>query len=318
MERSKTAKRWSLRLPKASAESQTQRLVSQIILTVVSLAIAAPMLIMIYRYVPDIIINIGDDRIRIDHILTGILIFALVRYLLGHIYHLVLYVVIIAAIFFSVSHFTGWYTYDEIRHSYFDLIAYVESNPVKIPFLKDEKMTIRNARQIREAIDYMNPEVRNYAIRISQANFNDPALYREYGNVIRYFSIFSEVVKWNYIPDPVGEEYYAKASETMHHLSGDCDDYSILMAACIKAVGGEVRFIHTKSHLYPEVKVCHQRDFDKIISLIKRKLYLKESLGGSIYYHIDRDDYIWLNFDYTTRYPGGPFMNEAILGILVI
>ncbi|MFO7722641.1 MAG: hypothetical protein R6V49_05385 [Bacteroidales bacterium] len=318
MKRSKSRERWSLKLPKTAPDSRTQKLVSQIILTVVSLAISAPLLIMIYRYVPDIIIHIAGNAIRLDHILTAILIFALVRYLLGHIYHLVLYVVIAAAIFFSVSHFTGWYTYAEIRHRYYDLIAYVESNPVKIPFLKDEKMTIRNSRQIREAIDYKNPDVRNYAINISQANFNDPLLYREYGHVIRYFSIFSEVVKWNYVPDPIGEEYYARASESMHHLSGDCDDYSILMAACIRAVGGEVRLVHTKSHLYPEVKVCHQRDFDKIINLIKRNLYFKESLGGSIYYHIDRDDYIWLNFDYTTRYPGGPFMNEAIIGILVI
>jgi hypothetical protein len=205
-----------------------------------------------------------------------------------------------------------------MTHRYQDLISFVESNPVKIPFLRDEKMTIRNSRQIREAIDFRNPEVRNYAVAISRANFTDPALYREYGNVIRYFSIFSEVVKWNYIPDPVGEEYYAKASESMQHLSGDCDDYSILMAACIKAVGGHVRLVHTKNHLYPEVRICHARDFDKITNLIKRKLYLKESLGGTIYYRIDREDYVWLNFDYTSRYPGGPFMAEAVLGLLVI
>lgn len=299
-------------------KSKGQKILEHTILTIVSLLISAPVFIMVYRYVPDLLITVGGNLIRLDHILAGILIFALMRYLLGLTYHLVLYVVVVAAIFFSVSHLTGWYTYSDIRHRYSDLISFVESNPVKIPFLRDEKMTIRNARQIREAIDYRNPDVRNYAIQISRANFDDPALYREYGNVIRYFSIFSEVVKWNYVPDPVGEEYYAKASESIHHLSGDCDDYSILMAACIKAVGGQVRLIHTKNHLYPEVKVGHKRDFDKIVNLIKRMLYLKESLGGSIYYHIDRDDYIWLNFDYTTRYPGGPFMDEAIIGLLVI
>ena len=302
----------------SSGGQKWQKYAVHLVLTIIALLISMPLFIMIYRFVPDLIIRFEGQSVRIDHFLTGIIIFGCIRYLLGLVHHLALYVFLTMMILGSLSHFTGWFTYSDARHRYTDLISYVESNPVNIPFLKDEKMTIRNARQIREAIDYRNPEVRNFAIEMSRANFDDPALYREYGNVIRYFSIFSEIVKWNYVPDPVGEEYYAKASESMHHLSGDCDDYSILMAACIKAVGGEVRLIHTKNHLYPEVKVCHKRDFDKIVNLIKRKLYLKESLGGSIYYHIDRDDYIWLNFDYTTRYPGGPFMDEAVLGMLVI
>ena len=299
-------------------ELRWQKTAMQIILIMVSLLITVPVFIMIYRYVPDFILSMNGKDIRLDHIVTGVIVFASIRFVLGLIEHLVVYVAIAVFILLLIIHLSGWYTYSDFTHRYYDLVAYVESNPVKIPFLKDEKMTIRNARQIREAIDYHNPDVRNFAVKISQANFNDPALYREYGNIIRYFSIFSEVVKWTYIPDPAGEEYYAKASESIHHLSGDCDDYSILMAACIKAVGGEVRLIHTKSHLYPEVKICHMRDFDKIINLIKRKLFLKESLGGSIYYHVDRDDNVWLNFDYTTRYPGGPFMNEAIIGLLVI
>ncbi len=299
-------------------KTRWQRPVMNIILILVSFIITIPLFIMIYRYVPDFIIRFDGNDIRLDHILTGVIVFVALRIILGLIEHLVFYVAVTAIVLLLLSHLSGWYTYSNFVNRYQDLVSYVESNPVKIPFLKDEKMTIRNARQIRDAIDYQNPDVRNYAINISQANFTELALYREYGNVIRYFSIFSEVVKWTYIPDPAGEEYYAKASESMHHLSGDCDDYSILMAACIKAVGGEVRLIHTKSHLYPEVKICHMRDFDKIINLIKRKLFLKESLGGSIYYHLGRDDNVWLNFDYTTRYPGGPFMDEAILGMLRI
>lgn len=302
----------------SSGGHKWQKYTVHLVLTLIALLISTPLFIMTYRFVPDLIFRFDSHSVRIDHFLTGIIIFGCIRYLLGLIQHLALYVFLAILILVSLSHFTGWFTYSDARHRYLDLISYVESNPVRIPFLKDEKMTIRNARQIREAIDYHNPEVRNFAIEKSMANFDNPTLYREYGNVIRYFSIFTEIVKWNYVPDPAGEEYYAKASESMQHLSGDCDDYSILMAACIKAVGGDVRLIHTKNHLYPEVKICHKRDFDKIVNLIKRELFLKESLGGTIYYHIDRDDFIWLNFDYTTRYPGGPFMDEAILGMLVI
>jgi len=303
---------------RVNPEVRWQRIAMQLVLALVSLLITLPAFIMIYRYVPDLIISFQGEMLRLDHILAALLIFISIRWLIGLIDHLVFYIALTAVVLFMLSHLTGWFTFSDVRHRYSDLISFVESRPVNIPFLKDEKMTIRNARQIREAIDYQNPDVRNYAVTISQANFNEPALLREYGNVIRYFSIFSEVVKWNYIPDPVGEEYYARASESIHHLSGDCDDYSILMAACIKAVGGEVRLIHTKNHLYPEVKICHISEFERIVNLIKRKLYLKESLGGSIYYHLDRDGYVWLNFDYTTRYPGGPFLDEAILGMLVI
>lgn len=295
-----------------------KKVITHIALTVASLLISAPVFIIIYRYVPDIMINISGTSIRLDHILTAVFIFGIIRYLLELVKRQVFYVFVTSIVLLTVCHFSGIVTWSDVSHKYADMIAYVESNPVYIPFLRDEKMTVRNARQIREAIDYMNPDVRNFAVEAAQANFYDRSLYREYGNVIRYFSIFKEVVQWTYIPDPVGEEYYAYASETIHHLSGDCDDYSILMAACIKAIGGEVRLIHTKSHIYPEVKVSHKRDFDKIVDLIKRKLFFKESLGGTIYYHVDRDDYVWLNFDYTSRYPGGPFMDEAILGVLVI
>ncbi len=294
------------------------RVVLQVVLALVSLLITIPVFIMLYRYVPDLVFRFDGQEIRLDHILAGLLVFFTTRVLIGLVDQFVFYIALVAIGLVMLSHLSGWYTIRDITHRYQDLIVFVESRPVRIPFLKDEKMTIRNARQIREAIDYQNPDVRNFAVEIAKANFNDPALYREYGNVIRYFSIFAEIVQWTYIPDPVGEEYYAKASETMHHLSGDCDDYSILMAACIKAVGGEVRLVHTRNHLYPEVKICHISDFDRYINLIKRKLFLKESLGGSIYYHLDRDDYVWLNFDYTTSYPGGPFMDEAILGMLVI
>jgi hypothetical protein len=294
------------------------RIIVHAVLVSVALLITFPLFIVLYRYMPDLVLPFDGEVYRLDHILSFLVIFTVVRVGLNLIEHLMFYVMMIIIALVLMSHFTGWYTLREMSQRYADLLTLVESRPVRIPFLKDEKMTIRNARQIREAIDYKKPEVRNYAITISQANFNDRALLREYGNVIRYFSVFTEIVKWNYIPDPVGEEYYAKASESMNHLSGDCDDYSILMAACIKAIGGEVRLIHTTNHLYPEVKICHISDFAKITDLIKRRLYLKESLGGNIYYHLDKDDNVWLNFDYTSRYPGGPFMNEAILGILNI
>ena len=91
-----------------------------------------------------------------------------------------------------------------------------------------------------------------------------------------------------------------------------------MMAALIKAVGGEVRLIRTANHMYPEVKVCSYEQFPDIIDLIKNRLFFKESLGNRIYYHLDEWNNIWLNFDYTNIYPGGAFMEDEIIGIMEI
>ena len=94
-------------------------------------------------------------------------------------------------------------------------------------------MTIRNAEKINEAIDYQNPALRQFAVKSAVNYFNDKELYRKYGNVIRYFSIFKTINQWNYISDPQGLDYFAKASESAQLLAGDCDDHAILMAASI-------------------------------------------------------------------------------------
>ena len=46
------------------------------------------------------------------------------------------------------------------------------------------------------------------------------------------------------------------------------------------------------------------------------KLFPFESKNQFINYHVDDRNQIWINLDYTAKYPGGPFMSEEILGIL--
>ncbi len=81
--------------------------------------------------------------------------------------------------------------------------------------------------------------------------------------------------------DPVGEEYFAAASETISQeqidgkFNGDCDDHAILMAACLKFVGAEVRLVRTTHHIYPELRVGSKDQLDKAIFLIRHKLLCK-------------------------------------------
>jgi len=52
--------------------------------------------------------------------------------------------------------------------------------------------------------------------------------------------------------------------------------------------------------------------------LIKKVLFKDESKNNTIHYHLDEYNQVWLNLDYTARYPGGPFMSAEILGALTL
>ena len=90
-------------------------------------------------------------------------------------------------------------------------------------------------------------------------------------------------------------------------LAGDCDDYAITMVAAIKSIGGEARFVSTTGHLYPEIKIGTKYDLAQITGIVKNVLFPIESEGMSLHYHVDKDENIWLNLDYTAAYPGGKF-----------
>lgn len=90
------------------------------------------------------------------------------------------------------------------------------------------------------------------------------------------------------------------------------------MAACIRSIGGTPRLIHTDGHIYPEILIGNRKDLETINYLIKKVLFPKTSESRPINYHIDERGNIWLNLDYTAKYPGGPFMHEEILGALTL
>jgi hypothetical protein len=161
--------------------------------------------------------------------------------------------------------------------------------------------------------------VRNFALYATTKHFRDVKGFNENRKMIQCFAVFKEIKNnWNYVNDPKGREYIAYASESLQHFSGDCDDHAVLMAASIKAIGGTPRIIHTGGHLYPEMLIGNKSDLETAIYLIKEVLFVNESKDKDIHYHIDERGNIWLNLDYTAKYPGGPFMKEEILGALTL
>ncbi len=309
----------AINIVKPSQNKKKRSWLSIAILVLLAVIITIPLFILIYRYVPDIKVPVGDGY-RIDHYLTAFLLFSFIFLLIRIFRHIVLGIIIAVLIVLTSNDIRGDgnYGFSDIIKDYKALLYYIEIQPIKIPFLKEFKMTIKNAAQIEDAIDYQNPDVRNFAVSNSTRYFNNAKLYYRYNDVVRYFSLFKSVNEnWVYVHDPKDQDYYACASETLQHLAGDCDDYAIFMATCIKAIGGEARLIRTPNHMYPEVKICKEKNFERIHYLIKERLFQKESKYKKIHYHLD-DGYVWLNFDYTASYPGGKFISLEITGMLNI
>ena len=174
-----------------------------------------------------------------------------------------------------------------------------------------------NKSKIIDAVDFSNPKVRNFALSAITKHFRNIKQSGKTRRLIQCFAVFKEIRnRWNYGDDPRGREYIASATESLQHFSGDCDDHAILMAACIKTIGGTPRIIHTGGHLYPEILIGNRIDLETAIYFIKEVLFVKESYNQQINYHIDERGQIWLNLDYTATYPGGKFMSEEILGAL--
>lgn len=295
----------------------SKRILSSFVLTLISAILTVPLFILVFRYMPDIRLPIGDG-LRIDGILLVLVIFAILRVTAYFVRYFLYGASAVLLVVLLVGQLVGGFGFSDVYRSYYDLVTYVGTSPVKIPFLGEVKSNIPDGEKIRTAINYKDPAVRDFAIRASRRFFTGANVPYDYRNQQKYFSIFKVMTRWEYVSDPKWEDYYAAASESIPLMAGDCDDYSILMAACIKAVGGEVRLVRTSTHLYPEVKIATPEELPAVVDLIKNRLFYKESLGERIYYHQDGWNNIWLNFDYTKNYPGGAFLAEDIVGIMEI
>ncbi len=87
------------------------------------------------------------------------------------------------------------------------------------------------------ACDYTNSTTRNYAVNLAAKS---PGSY----NIAQVCNIFKEILpKWKYVNDPKGSEFYALASSTISEtdLSGDCDDFAVLLYSLITSIGGTAR-----------------------------------------------------------------------------
>lgn len=283
-----------------------------IILILISLLLTIPSFIIAHHNFVNLNLSLHLDRIFLFILIFSSFLFIL--YKLRRITLLSVFGYLILLIYGTVF---GGYGFKTVFGEYNSMLYSMYNNPYPQDIILKKLLPFPNKSKIENGVDFNNPKVRNFAIMATSKYFKKIEGYENYRTIIQSFAIFKEInSNWNYVHDPKNQDYIASASESVKYLSGDCDDHSILMAACIRSIGGTPRLVHTDGHIYPEILIGNQTDLETINFLIKNELFSLESKNQLIHYHIDERNQIWLNLDYTAKYPGGPFMSEEILGIL--
>ncbi|MCQ2280709.1 MAG: zinc-ribbon domain-containing protein [Bacteroidales bacterium] len=291
-----------------------------------SFIIVLPLFAWIMNVIPDL-----DWVFSLDRILEFIVVYVIVGLLVDLTRWLLLSAAIVLAIILTVGTFKDHgYGFKEV---YKDYVAFVYD----IRHTSDDKVipqgTIKigdigftkDKRAIKDAIDYRATDVKQFANnctlsqRFAQYAEKEP---QEIRIIIHALAICDSINRnWNYVNDPNDmSDYYAKASETIlaykeahkgqdkAKFTGDCDDHTILLSACIKAIGGKSVIFATERHLYSMLPI-EQRDWSEIFSIMN-KLYP----SGFEYYKFDGK--YWLNLDYTAKHAGGKIMDEKETGKL--
>lgn len=283
-----------------------------IVIFVLNILILIPVFIILHQVLID-----PDWPFHLDRILLFLTIIIGMQFLLNYFKRFIFLILVIYLITLIWGTLFKGYGFNSVYEDYRAMIFAMSANPNPQDVIVSKLLPFPNKSKIEAAVEYDNPKVRNFALTATTKHFRDVKGFHDYRQIIQCFAIFKEVQdRWNYVNDPKNREYIAKATESLEHFSGDCDDHAILMAALIRAIGGTPRIIHTQAHMYPEMLIGDESNIENIIYLIQEVLFKNESKGKQIFYHIDERGNVWLNLDYTAKYPGGPFMSEEILGQL--
>ncbi len=289
--------------------SFTQQLLGEI----TGLLLILPLSPFICRFIPPVFL--GDWNI--DLAISVIIAIIIVRLLLWLIKPIIVPAFVLIAALLVYSDFTSAYTFKNIAKSYQTLITQnwgireqkqiddLSFNPYIF-----ENIEARTSRMVSQKVQYKDSLVRNFSVEHSLDYFDD--YYYKYKGLTRYLSLFKYINNhFKYVSDVNRDEYYATPRETiLNGLGGDCDDHSILMASCLMSIGATCRLVVVEGHMYPELYVGNENDFDIMQQAIVQ-LFDDEKID-KIYYHENKGQY-WINLDYTGHYPGAPYMNDKVI-----
>lgn len=260
---------------------------------------------------------------NIGYAITFVFMVLAMLYVVKRIKLLIYTISLVILVGLGVTSLRGKYDYKDLVREYLSMVGNLQNKSQLVSVMSSEYEPFVDAARLRELINEKSADTRNFAVKAATKYFRDKIKGPSDRKLIQYLSVFKEInSKWVYVEDPEGEEYFASPFETIKQLSidqkfnGDCDDHAILMAASLKFVGAKVRLVRTPTHVYPELKIATKKDLKQMVKLIRTETFNGEAYGNSIFYHTDPNGIIWLNFDYTNKYPGGKFLDDNIVGIL--
>jgi hypothetical protein len=299
-------------------EERGHGLAHMVVVYLVALLLTLPLFIIIDPFVPELVLPFGPG-VRIDQVLTFILVLVAFITLVAR-YQLVVYgVLIVGMLAITVTTLFGTYSFGDMFNGYAELLRSLRDTTEQVPLASQRVKPFHDADKLRSLVITADPEVRKAAVRMATKNFADVPIGPNEFTMVQSFSIFKEInSRWTYVSDVKGGEYFAPPAESIELMAGDCDDHAVLMAACIKAIGGVVRLVRTEGHVYPEMKIGDDAAMERAAHLIRKVLFVREVGDAPLYHHTDADGQHWINLDYTRNYPGGELMNERIIGILVL
>lgn len=288
----------------------------QFLLNLLSLLTVLPLAPYLNRYLPQIVAG----GWHLDMMVAIILSFLFTRLLLWIFKPLIIPAFLLVCGVLVFNYFTDSYSFSNVLNDYKGVVqgnwGAKDSKQLDILSLYPRRVETyrdKTVRGIKSRVDFQDSVVRNFSVRHSLEDFDE--YFPKYGRVVRFLSLFRYInTHFKYVQDTRRDEYFATARETiLNGLGGDCDDHSILMAACMQSIGAQCRIVLIQGHAYPELYCGSKEDFEAmkqaIITLFPRPA-VKE-----IYYHEMKGSY-WINLDYTARHPGGPYMNDKVYALI--
>jgi hypothetical protein len=166
------------------------------------------------------------------------------------------------------------------------------------------------ADSVYNAMDYNNRTVRDLAVRLAR-KAGGPYNIKQICYIWDYIK-----TNWSYVNDPSHTEYIAHASESATLLAGDCDDFAVLIAALLKAIGGtpRVNLVSNSSEGHAFTEIYATNDYKVLLQLFDdiRDFYFWKTLfkGKKLTFNYEKDGLgrYWINLDWFSEYVGdSPF-----------
>ncbi|MCB9165026.1 MAG: transglutaminase family protein [Flavobacteriales bacterium] len=292
------------------------RMAHVVIVYLVAVLLALPLYLIIYPFVPELVLPIGEG-IRAEHFITFTCVLIAFIVLVRRFRTAVYLVLMVGLVIITFTSLAGRYSFADLYRDYAELLGSLRNTSPSAPLAARKLAPFNDADKLKTILNGTDATVRREAVRMATANFTDVKVGSDEFTMVQAFSIFKEInSRWRYVSDVKGGEYFAPPAESLELMAGDCDDHALLMAACIRSIGGQVRLVRTEGHVYPELLIGTEAQLERAGYLIRKQLFTKEVGDAPLYHHTDADGRHWINLDYTRNYPGGELMNERIIGIL--